>query len=176
MKINFDHLPGPEPSSLVGFAQNTLERDAENRTENSLPEAISDPATRYYLFAGSRVVIRKDADPKACFSRKETEAFNIKPDRAILLGQSDEGPRIAVPVGIDVDTLAEPWAVYDLRALLYSLSVNDLDTGAIAQGASLMHWHRMNRFCGKCGTASTSRIGGYRRDCPSCETQIFSAH
>ena len=173
MKIDFDNLPIPEPSSIIGFSQNTLIRDSENRTEDSLKDALDNPASRFYLFAGNRVVLHKGDNPTIAFDLNETKQFNIKHDRAILLGQAVDGPRIAVPVGIDVDILEEPWAVYDLRSLLYSSVVDDHNAGAIAQGASLLHWHRMNRFCGKCGEASIIKIGGYRRDCPECEAQIF---
>lgn len=173
MKIDFDALPQLEPSSLVGFSKNQLIRDSEYRDETSLSAALDNPSTRYFLFAGGSVIISKGETSKAAFSREEVSDFQIKQDQAILLGEAADGARIAVPVGIDVETLEEPWAVYDLRALLYSTSVAEEDAGAIAQAGSMLHWHRMNRFCGKCGNASTMKIGGYRRDCPSCESQMF---
>ncbi len=173
MKIDFDGLPQPEPSSMVGFSQNRLIRDSEYRDETSLPAALENPATRFFMFAGSSVIISKGEISTAAFGRSEIESLDTKLERAILLGEAEDGPRIAVPVDVDVETLGEPWAAYDLRALLYSTSVKEEDAGAIAQAGSMLHWHRMNRFCGKCGHASAMKIGGYRRDCPSCENQIF---
>ena len=51
MTLKFDDLPNPEPSSLVGFSNNTLNRDAENRDEQSIIDALADNKTRYYLFS-----------------------------------------------------------------------------------------------------------------------------
>ena len=42
----------PEPSALVGFSQNNMIRDAENRDEESLGKALEDPASRYLRFCG----------------------------------------------------------------------------------------------------------------------------
>lgn len=163
----------------MGFAQNKIFRDAENRDEESLGKALEDPAARYHVFASGKVLVRKDSNPTALFERQEADAFGLKPDRAVLLGEAPAngadpgGPRIAIPGKIDEETLAEPYKLYDFRSLLYSSSVNEADVGAIAQGGSLLYWHSVNRFCGKCGTASVSHIGGYRRDCPNCGHKIF---
>ena len=100
-------------------------------------------------------------------------AWSPELTHSVLLGQSDKGAVLAVPVTADLETLPEPWKAYDLRSLLYSGSFSDADVGPIAQAGSLMHWHRMNRFCGACGAASEMKLGGYRRDCPSCGAQSF---
>lgn len=171
--------PFPEPSSLVGFAQNTIIRDSENRDETSLDAALADVAARYYVCSGAKVLVRKGDEPGALFSLREIEGFDLKPDRAILLGMAapddtmGAGPRIAIPAKIDEETLEEPFQLYDYRSLLYSGAVRETDAGAIAQGGSLLAWHSTNRFCGRCGTASESHIGGYRRDCPKCDHKIF---
>lgn len=166
-------LPNPEPSSLVGYSKNELIRDSEYRDETSLVQALENPSTRYFLFAGGSVLISKGEKSQATFAQETIAGFQTRQDEAILLGEAGDAPRVVVPVDIDVETLEEPWAAYDLRALLYSSSVSEEDAGAIAQAASMLHWHRMNRFCGKCGHASIMKIGGYRRDCTSCEVQIF---
>jgi len=173
MQFDFENEPYPEASNLVGFSQNRLIRDAETRDEQSLPNALANPDTRYFLYAGGRVIVRKDENPSPEFSAEEAAVFKPKLDGAVLLGIAEDGPRIAVGVGIDVDTLEEPFHVYDFRALLYSSVVGQENASMIAQGGSLRHWHRMNRHCGKCGTQSQSKIGGYRRECPDCGSQIF---
>lgn len=163
----------PEASSTVGFSNNQLIRDSENRDENSLPDALAHRNVKFHLYAGQRVVVRKDDQPTALFGRQEVELFKPKFEKAVLLGMSDDGPRVGVGVGIDVETLEEPYQIYDFRALLYTSSVNEADVGAIAQGGELLFWNRMNRYCGKCGYETISTIGGYRRDCANCETKIF---
>jgi len=171
--MNFEDIKSPEPSSLIGFSQNTLIRDAENRDEETIIKAFKNPATRYYLYASGKVLIKKTENPQAYFTLEEARAFQTYEERAILLGDAEDGPRIALPVKQDIEALEKPWAAYDLRGLLYSSSIDTEDAGAIAQGSSLLYWHSTNRFCGKCGTASQMKIGGYRRDCPACEHKIF---
>ena len=173
MDIEFETLPTPEPSSLVGFSSNTLIRDAENRSEETIQQAFEKPDTRYIMFANNRVILRKTGTAEVHFSKDMLEPFRPTFSGAILLGHEKDGWRIAVPCGINPETLEEPWTSYDLRSLLYSGSVEAEDAGAIAQAGSMLVWHAMNQFCGKCGVASESKIGGYRRDCPSCDTKIF---
>ncbi len=173
MTIDFNSLPNPEPSSLVGFSKNTINRDAENRDENSIKLALADEKTRYYLFAQGKVILHKAETVKVLFTLAEAERMGAKKDRAVLLGEALDGMRIAVPVSVDPETLEEPWTAYDLRSLLYSGSVSEEDAGAIAQAGGLLFWNSQNRFCGRCGAKSISAIGGYRRDCPSCDSKIF---
>lgn len=173
MTINFDSLPFPEPSSLVGFAQNRLVRDAENRTEETLKEALANPHTRYYLFARGRVILHKGETPQVLFSLEELAPFDPQPEKAILLGEAGGAPRVAMPCRQDTEMLEEPWTSYDLRSLLYSGSVGDEDAGAIGQAASMLYWHTTNRHCGKCGNQSVMQIGGFRRECPSCGHKTF---
>jgi len=173
MKIDFDILPSPEPSSLIGFSNNRLIRDAENRNEETMIEALENSTTRYFIFSRGRVLLNKGDETQTLFENATVEEFGPQYEKAILLGHTEDGPRIAVPCKVDTDTLEEPWTSYDLRSLLYSASVGEEEAGAIAQASSMLYWNATNRFCGKCGTASESRVGGYRRDCPNCEHKIF---
>lgn len=173
MSIDFDRLPTPEPSSLVGFSNNRLIRDAENRSEETIQEALSADTTRYFIFSRGRVILHKADKTDVLFKKSAVEAFDPQYEKAILLGDANDGARIAVPCKVDTETLEEPWTSYDLRSLLYSGSVGEEDAGAIAQASSMLYWNATNRFCGKCGTASESKIGGYRRDCPNCDHRIF---
>lgn len=169
--MDFDPANLPEPSSLLGFSQNRLFRDTEHRDEQSLPDALAHPNVRLYLYAGSRVVIQKKV---ACqFSKEQAVPFKPKYENAILLGHTNDGPIIGVGIGIDANALEKPFEAIDFRTMLYSDVVGDEDCSAIAQGGSVSYWNRMNRFCGKCGTASEMKIGGYRRDCPNCDSKIF---
>ncbi len=173
MTITFDDLAWPEPSSLVGFAQNNLVRDAENRDENSLPDAMQHKQARYMLFSRGQVIVRKTEPAVVSFAREEIERYEPKPDQVILLGHNDNGPLLAVPCGIDPETLAEPDKAYAVRSLLYSSAVSQSEASAAAQASAILYWHSTNRYCGKCGHKSESRIGGFRRDCPACGHQIF---
>jgi len=167
------NTPFPEPSSLVGFAQNILIRDAENRDEDTLEKAMADPDARFHVFSGASVLIDKGEAPSALFTLDQAMAFDGDKSNAVLLGMSDNGPRIAIPARIDAEALEEPFKLYDYRSLLYTSAVGEADVGAIAQGGSLLAWHDTNRHCGRCGEKSVPHIGGYRRDCPKCDHKIF---
>lgn len=173
MKVDFETLPQPEPSSRVGFSQNTLIRDAENRSEETIQLALENSNSRYLMFADGRVILNRDMDSPALFKKSALRFFAPNYDDAILLGDAIDGPRIAVPVGVDSEALEDPWTSYDLRSLLYSNSIGQEDMGAIAQAGSMLFWHKTNQYCGKCGAKSDIKIGGYRRDCPQCDHRIF---
>ncbi len=162
----------PEPSALTGFAQNRLVRDAENRDGHSLESAIAHPKASFHLFAGGKALVRKDEAPTATFNAREALQFEPNMAGAVLLGHDETGPRLAVPVALDGDPL-EPYRLYDLRSVLYSSAVQDEEAGAIAQAASMLHWHATNRFCGKCAASTAATNGGYRRDCAACGSQTF---
>jgi len=172
MPIDFS-CPYPEPSASTGFAGNQLVRDAENRDEQSLPQALEHEQLGLYLFSGEGVIARRDDSPGCTFSREEAALFAPDYDKAVLLGSHRGHPRIAVPVELAEDEIAPPYRRYDYRALLYSSTTDDHDVGVVAQGASLLHWNRSSTFCGKCGAATKSKIGGYRRDCTNCDNKIF---
>ena len=172
MPVNFDGND-PEPSSLVGFAQNRLVRDSENRNEQSLAAALDDSHTRFHLYCGSAVIVRKDDTPTATFSLDEAGQFEPDLNQAILLGMDENGPRLGVPVNIEQEAVSEPYELYDFRKLLYSSAVTQQESAAIAQGGSVLYWNSVNQYCGKCGSKSEAKIGGYRRDCANCSHNIF---
>ncbi|WP_156417830.1 NAD(+) diphosphatase, partial [Aureimonas sp. AU4] len=45
--------------------------------------------------------------------------------------------------------------------------------GQLAQGSHLLNWHAANRFCGRCGSATASEAGGFRRRCTACDHLLF---
>lgn len=163
----------PEPSSNIGFSQNTLIRDAENRDDTTLPTALSHENVGFHLIGAGGVLIKDDV--QSVFTLSAAEQFSPNMTDAVLLGHSEEtdGPRIALSVDIDEENQPNGFELVGLRALLYNSEICASDVGAIAQGNSILHWHATNQFCGKCGTKSEPKIGGYRRDCPACEHQIF---
>jgi NAD+ diphosphatase len=171
MPILFDD--GPEAGRLIGFGQNRLEAASEERDETTLSTALADDRARFLLFADGKVLVRKDENPTASFNARDHLAFGGMADDVILLGHEDGIPVLASPIAVEGDGPTEPYRLYDMRSLLYSASVSDSEASAAARACSLLHWHAMNRHCGRCGTPSESRLGGYRRDCAQCGSTIF---
>lgn len=174
MSFSLFDAPLREPSQFVGFAGNTIDRQSENRADDSVDKALADPTTRLLLMNGGRLHLKLDGgggDP--WFSAAESEPFKPSFAGGVLLGFSEQGPVLAVPVGIDAEQLPETVKAIDYRSVYMQGLIDEAAAGAMAQGAALLAWHASHRFCSKCGTQSQMRAGGYKRHCPNCGTEHF---
>lgn len=61
----------------------------------------------------------------------------------------------------------------DLRAIAARGLVADDMLGILGCAKSVLHWHRGHRFCARCGSATSTVAGGWRRDCRHCGAQHF---
>ena len=125
---------------------------------------------RVYLFMGDKALLRTGAPP--LFSPGEATALGADRAAFILLGWTDEGPRLAAT--LDESVLDETAIrAIDLRSLAVEGAVSPDHLGALAQARALSHWHQRHGFCAVCGSPTVMRIGGYRRDCPKCGAEHF---
>ena len=44
---------------------------------------------------------------------------------------------------------------------------------AIAMAKSMVSWHQRHGFCANCGTRTSMKEGGWKRECPSCKAEHF---
>jgi NAD+ diphosphatase len=171
----FDVLkPHPEPSSLVAFAGNQLDRQSEHRPEDCVEQALKHEGVHLFAFAGGKLVLKHEeqvVDP--LFAPYELKDMQPDFDNAVLLGFEKTGePRLAVPVGLDPEASSD-LKFADGRALMREALIGDDLLGEFAQASSLMSWNLSCRFCGRCGAPTVSEAGGYRRKCTACGTQFF---
>ncbi|MCA0034135.1 NAD(+) diphosphatase [Mesorhizobium sp. B263B2A] len=175
MSFSLFDAPLREPSQFVGFAGNTIDRQSENRADDSVDKALADPTTRLLLMNGGRLHLklreRGSLDP--WFGLTESEPFKPAFDQGVLLGFSEQGPVVAVLAGVDPEQLPETVKAIDYRSVYMQGLIDEAAAGAMAQGAALLAWHASHRFCSKCGTQSEMRAGGYKRHCPNCGTEHF---
>lgn len=174
MSIRLFDAPLREPSQFVGFAGNRIDRQSENRSDDSVEKALADPSTRLLLMHGGRLYLKLGNggfDP--WFGTEESPPLQASLDRGVLLGFSESGPVLAVPAGVEPEQLPETIKAIDYRSVYMQGLVDEAAAGALAQGAALLAWHASHRFCGKCGTESEMRAGGYKRLCPACGTEHF---
>jgi NAD+ diphosphatase len=73
------------------------------------------------------------------------------------------------------ETVAVPGApagarLGNLRRLAPALA--DADAGLLAHAASLLHWRRTSRHCGRCGAPTRRHDAGYMRRCIRCGLQV----
>lgn len=175
MSFSLFDAPLREPSQFVGFAGNTIDRQSENRADDSVDKTLADPTTRLLLMNGGRLYLKlgngSGLDP--WFGISESQPFKPSFDQSVLLGFSDQGPVLAVPAGVDAEQLPETVKAIDYRSVYMQGLIDEAAAGAMAQGAALLAWHASHRFCSKCGTQSQMRAGGYKRHCPNCGTEHF---
>ncbi|ESY77483.1 DNA mismatch repair protein MutT [Mesorhizobium sp. LNHC221B00] len=175
MSFSLFDAPLREPSQFVGFAGNTIDRQSENRADDSVDKALADPTTRLLLMNGGRLHLKLheggSLDP--WFGLAESEPFKPAFDQGVLLGFSEHGPVVAVLAGVDPEQLPETVKAIDYRSVYMQGLIDEAAAGAMAQGAALLAWHASHRFCSKCGTQSEMRAGGYKRHCPNCGTEHF---
>lgn len=174
MTFKIFSAPEREPSQFVGFAGNTIDRQSENRTDDALEKALGDPRLRILQTRGGRLYLKlagEAFDPY--FGFDEASSMGAKLDSAVLLGMSSQGPVAMAPGAVEPDDLPETIKAIDHRSVYIQGLVPPETLGELAQGASLLTWHHTHRFCGRCGTQTQMRIGGYKRSCPNCNAEHF---
>ena len=94
MTFRLFDAPQAEPSQFVGFAGNTIDRQSENRSDDSVEKALANPAARLLLMGGGRILLklgngrfRRAISP---LPRHRRSAPSL--DNAILLGFTEAGP------------------------------------------------------------------------------------
>ena len=170
--------PLREPSQFVGYAGNTIDRQSEKRSDDSVERALADQfgpadadARRTHPAQGGRRRLRRRISRRA--RPRHTRRLL---DQAVLLGQSAQGPVLAVPVGVEPEALPETVKAIDYRSVNVQGLLDPEALGALAQGAALLAWHASHGFCSKCG--GRYRDAGRRLQAllPELPIRAFSAH
>ncbi|TIX79727.1 MAG: NADH pyrophosphatase, partial [Mesorhizobium sp.] len=142
MSIRLFDAPLREPSQFVGFAGNVIDRQSENRADDSVEMALADPAVRLLLMHGGRLYLKlRDGGFDPWFGAEESQPLQVSLDHGVLLGFSDSGPVLAVPAGLDPEQLPETIKAIDYRSVYMQGLIDDAAAGAMAQGAALLAWH-----------------------------------
>lgn len=175
MAFRLYDLPEIEPSRLVGFAGNRIDRLSEKRQDDLAFTALELPETRVMILGGNRILLdyTNDSAPRALFTLNEAQAFSPDLHEPVLLGLQDGAPMVALMAPLDPDALEQPFRAQDYRSIYMEGLVPADIVGALAQAAALTAWHSNHRFCGRCGTKSEMRAGGAKRICPNCGAEHF---
>lgn len=158
----------------IAFAGNRIERLSEKRSDDAAIRALDHPDARLLLIREGRLLLRFSADGAQPYFRLD-EAGALQPvlHGAVLLGFEADGPILAASAGIAPEQLPGEIKAVDFRSIYIQGLLDAAALGALAQGAALLAWHENHRFCGKCGSRSEMRAGGYKRFCTSCGTEHF---
>lgn len=167
-------LNAPKASLKLAFTGNIIDPQSETRNEESLPAALADPRIRVLVMSGGHLFMKQStAGDAAWLTLDDAQALAVDLEQAIFLGNDAAGPVIAASSGADRDDPPTGFTAVPFRVLFVEGLVDAAVLGAVAQGASLLAWNANHRFCGRCGSETASRAGGYRRYCEACDREHF---
>jgi len=151
-------------AAAMPFAGHELDFCEEERSDEQLADAKSDPAARCYIFHQGEPAFNNHGDAFHCHPRY------IPADSLVFIGRDMRGPLFAATVPQE-----NPWtppAQFDnLRNQAAHIASSEL--AALGRAKSLIDFHDTYGFCSKCGQPSHAIKGGLARDCPSCGHHMF---
>lgn len=125
-----------------------------------------------FAFAQDRQLARVDDDGSIQLpTRREVAEWTAGRDTPLHTGYLDGKSCWLIDAR---DPVAEPpagWSWVETRGLLQT-ATTDLSQ-AIYCARHLLHWRAQNRFCGRCGTATTEADDERAKRCPSCGATFF---
>ena len=163
------------PHRVIHYADDTMDRMAAQREDPAWLDArLRAPATRFVaVAAGRHPFVPAETGARRPFYLAPNEVEGALPGDPILLGVHEGTTWFAVDV-----TEAPPPFPAHVTLLRIRDVITDLahrDSAVLAYANALVHWHRTHRFCGACGTPTTSVRGGHVRRCSdtACAREHF---
>ena len=166
------------------FSDSPIDRASHLRTDDKwLADSLIDPHTRYAPFRNLNALIVPSDQPDVPLDigwQAPVDVAEFVGDGAIcvFLGLMDGAPRYA----IDVSSLDDKHASSELARAGRFMEVRRVSPrlghgipAILAQGRSMIDWHKRHQFCSTCGAPSKSSQGGYLRMCSGdgCGAQHF---
>ncbi|MDP4024309.1 NAD(+) diphosphatase [Methylobacterium sp. NEAU 140] len=160
-----------DPRLTLGFVRNRLDRHSAEQPEEAVPPFDAAEA-RLVLICGERLVLRGGT---ALIESADARGALDGVSERIFLGHRDGRPVFAATAPAEAaEGFAGPETrTLDLRAIATEAAVEADELGLLAVAKSMLDWHARHGFCAKCGTATVSRAGGFRRECPNCAAHHF---
>ncbi len=171
------------PKPTLGTTQ-LLDRASAKRADVEWMRAQrTSEAARFMILVDLKLVIapgpERNSGEIRWLSTREVEALALSTDDALFLGLDGEGRgHFAISI-TDHLARATPGAVQyfrpaaDLRTLAMQGVLTPEDQSLAGQARALGQWHENARCCGKCGSATKVKDGGWRRKCWACGTEWF---
>jgi NAD+ diphosphatase len=155
------------------MSRRSHERIGGRRTDAAwLAEAWAEPATRVLVLADGRFPLLADGSAVAWCSPSDAPA-----GERLLLGEHEGVVHFAVlaPLHAVEGRPTGSWGSQPGWATLREAAsrLGAADAGFLVQAQALAEWHRVHRFCPRCGAALEVRSGGYVLRCTGCERSHF---
>lgn len=153
-----------KPLLHLPLSELTLDPDTLARTDTWVWAAVqTDEATRVVVMdeAGRPAVAGEGLDYRPL--------ADVDGEERVLayLGRGPDGVAYVLSVGPAVDGLEYK----DVRGVVATMP--DFDRGVVVPAVALANWHRLYRFCPRCGHGTVPVQAGWVRRCESCDTQHF---
>jgi len=163
------------PQRTIHYADDTMDRVAMRREDPAwIDDRLRAPTTRFVAVASGRhPFVRSESGARRPWFLARSEIGGSLPGEPILLGVHEDVAYFAVDVTDAPPPFPAPITLLGLRDVITDLGHRD--SSALAYASVLVHWHRTHRFCGTCGTPTTSVRGGHVRRCTdaACAREHF---
>jgi NAD+ diphosphatase len=161
----------PRGHHPLALARSGVDRAAERRFDEPwLAAAWSHPSTRVLPIAGGEAFVVDTGEGTELVLLPSFEA----PDEGdrYFLGTDEAGVSYfslaggTLPGRLDGD--ARPAGLREVGGLL-----SDRDAGLLVHAVALQNWHRLHRFCSRCGHSTRKAGAGHVRRCTSCAAEHY---
>lgn len=170
------------PHTFSGLALHRCEH--ERKVTSWVEEQLNAATTRLLLFDSANSILW-NPKPATCFISQDLlpdAGWRHLLDDAVLLGRTKNEHALSVAArrfssssiaGASTEELRNRgWEWINLRKFL--VNHDDPQTVAlVGLGNSLSLWNTNYQYCGRCGTKSTSKDGGYSRECGECKNKEY---
>ena len=165
------------PLGQPGFVSHPIDRAAHLRMDNDKLFALETHRdARAYVIHKDSILVALSADsPRALLTFDEARKFGANPGTIFLgldKGAAIFGMGIAAAAAEDLMT-RDDVSVENLRAVAASGTIASRELSTIAMAKSLVSWHQRHGFCANCGSRTSMKEGGWKRDCPQCKAEHF---
>ncbi len=126
--------------------------------------------TLWFLFMQERLLVYGLADCPQLPTAADLRRFHLTPEQPLYLGTLDGRP--CFTGGITADTALPETARFEELRTLFGCMEDGLFLLA-GRALQIVHWHRMNRFCGRCGTLSEDKADERAKCCPNCGAVVY---
>ncbi|MDE2133134.1 MAG: NAD(+) diphosphatase [Alphaproteobacteria bacterium] len=160
---------------MIAFSANPLNRLSEKRADAAwIAERRRDGAILPVWRLQPFLTGGKEAPAAGFLGAELVEPLAAPAAPCVFLGMDGERACFALDISAAEDPaapLAGLGQFRDLRAAAALLPAKDL--AILGQARAMIDWHRRHGFCAKCGAPTVSAEAGYKRVCPSCQSEHF---
>jgi len=165
----------------INYTQNQLNRSNILRYRHGwIKKQLNDPKAQILPILNEKNLIRNINDNLSIvsFSMKDLVKISYQENDIFFLGFNEDIPFFC----IDCSTI-DPLLLDSIKPVLTEFAnlkkiaplLTRSDSSLLAHAKGISFWHQQNKYCGKCGNKTISKIGGNMRRCSklSCQNELF---